>query len=146
MDSNGEFELESEDRSVVTNMLSSRYEPTDLNVSYDSSPVFSGSGETDVIYQEGIVQSGFDGVAWCDDSSPAPVYDCDQQYVRIRGNGVYNTGLACHETGHAVGLVHGANSNPTTSQTDADLGCMRTPVPSGSALGANQVNRINQMY
>ena len=146
MDSSGEFALEADDRSVVTSIMQNRYDPTDLFVTYEPNPTFGGCGETDIIYQEGTVQSGFVGVTWCDDSSPSPRYECDQQYVRIRGNGEYNNGVTCHETGHAVGLVHGDSANPATSQTDGDLGCMRTPTPAGSGLGQNQIARINQMY
>ncbi|MCU0299009.1 MAG: hypothetical protein MUF33_10900 [Candidatus Nanopelagicales bacterium] len=145
MDSSGEFELESPDREHVTWIMANRYDPTDLSVSYDSSPTFSGSAETDVIYQEGIVTSGYIGATWCNDSSPSPIYECDQQYVRIRGNGVYDRPVVCHETGHAVGLLHGQNSSPVTSNSDPDLGCMTTPV-STSLLGQNQINRINSMY
>ena len=108
--------------------------------------MFSGSAETDVIYQEGAVSGGFDGYTWCNDDSPAPKYVCDQTYIRIRGAGSYTRGLACHETGHSVGLLHGQNASPRTSNTDNDLGCMVTPVGSNVAIGANQRNRINNTY
>jgi hypothetical protein len=146
MDSNGEFELEEVDRDKVRYVMANYYRPTDLSVTYDSSPVFSGDAETDVIYQEGAVSNGFDGYTWCNDDSPSPKYECDQTYIRIRGAGVYTNGLTCHETGHSVGLLHGANSNPTTSNGDDDLGCMQTPVGSTTPLGANQRNRINNTY
>ena len=146
MDSGGEFELETADRDNVRYVMSTYYNPTDLTVTYDSSPVFSGDAETDVVYQEGAVSGGFDGYTWCNDASPSGRYVCDQTYVRIEGGGLYTRGLTCHETGHSVGLLHGANSNPVTSNTDADLGCMRTPVSSGATLGTNQRNRINAAY
>lgn len=146
MDSSGEFELESPDRQAVQTTVANDYQPTDLTWTYDSSPVFSGSGETDVVYQEGAVSNGFDGYTWCNDDSPSPKYVCDQTYIRIRGAGVYNRGLACHETGHSVGLLHGQNAYPRTSNTDSDLGCMVTPVGSNVPLGANGRNRINNTY
>ena len=146
MDSVGDFELETVDRDSVRYVMANDYNPTDLNVSYDSSPAFSGDAETDIIYQEGTVSGSADGRTWCNDDSPAPKYECDQQYVRIEGAGSYTHGLTCHETGHAVGLLHGANSNPTTSQTDSDLGCMRTPVGASASLGSNQRTRINNTY
>ncbi len=145
MDSSGEFELEVEDRQAVNYAMNSQYDPTDLNVSYDNSPTFSGSAETDLIWQEGAIGTGSDGVTWCDDDSPAAKYECDQHYVRIRGAGVYSTRLTCHEAGHGAGLLHGASASPQTSQTDPDLGCMTTPVGTNS-LGSNQVNRINAVY
>ena len=67
MDSIDEFELESEDRTVVVNAVDRYRDNTVLTISYDSSPTFSGVGETDVIYQEG--DFGFpdsvSGVTWC---------------------------------------------------------------------------------
>ncbi|MGH3384357.1 MAG: hypothetical protein ACRDO1_07255 [Nocardioidaceae bacterium] len=146
MDSNGDFELEAGDRSVVRNMLSAQYSPTDLAIHYDSTPVFSGSGETDIIYQEGAVPGSADGINWCNDDSPSPTYECDQQYIRIQGAGDYTPGLSCHETGHAVGLTHGAQASPVVSQTNDALGCMQTPVSFSEPLGANQSSNINAVY
>lgn len=143
MDSSGTYELEQVDRDKVTWVMTYQYDPTDLNVSYDRSPTFSGSAETDVIWQEGAINTATDGVTWCDDAAGG--YDCDQQYIRIRGAGVYSQPLACHEGGHAVGLLHGANSFPQISNTDPVLGCMKTPVDTNE-LGSNQVNRINIVY
>lgn len=53
MDSNGALELEAPDRTVVKKVMKRYDKKTDLVVSYDSTPVFSGAGETDVIWQEG---------------------------------------------------------------------------------------------
>jgi hypothetical protein len=52
MDSSGSNALEAVDRAVVNDVMSRQYNPTDLSVSYDSTPVFSGSAETDVVYEE----------------------------------------------------------------------------------------------
>ncbi|MGP3938399.1 hypothetical protein [Streptomyces sp. 6N106] len=146
MDSGGKYELESPDRTIVINMLRDEYAPTALARHYDSSPVFSGDGETDIIYQEGStnISSSSDGVTWCNDA-----YDnqrCDQQYIRIRGNGYYTPGVSCHETGHAVGLTHGRQASPMLSQTDSRLGCMQTPTAFGTGLGASNRENINATY
>ncbi|HEY1094653.1 MAG TPA: hypothetical protein VGE61_08105 [Glycomyces sp.] len=146
MDSGGTNELEGEDRRVVIDVMSDIYNPTDLSVSLDTSPEFSGSSETDIVYEEsGIgVPSGSDGVTFCNDA----VSDlrCDQQYIRILGGGHYVQGLTCHETGHAVGLQHGNKSDPLVANTDERLGCMETPTSSGETLQDNQIDNINGTY
>jgi hypothetical protein len=144
MDSNGDYLLEQVDRNVVTSVLSSMYNPTDLNVSYDSSPSFSGGAETDIVYQEGSVPGSDNGYTWCDD--PTSGYECDQQYVRIEGGGHYTQGLTCHETGHAVGLTHGSYANPRKNDDDPIMKCMEKPTPAGDTLGTNNVNNINSTY
>ncbi|MFG6198202.1 hypothetical protein [Nonomuraea sp. JJY05] len=147
MDSGGEYELEQVDKNTVNNVIDSEYRPTDLAFHYDSSPVFSGGAETDIIYQEGSngIPSSADGTTWCNASGGDGV-DCDQQYIRIRGNGHYTNTLTCHETGHAVGLQHGDVSSPRLSKTDSRLGCLQTPVPPGATLGANNRDNINATY
>ena len=41
MDSGGDYELEQDDKDKVATALQNEYVPTDLNIYYDSSPVFS---------------------------------------------------------------------------------------------------------
>lgn len=147
MDSGGEYELEAVDKEVVRATMASQFAPTDLSISYDSSPVFSGSGETDIVYQEGStgLSDSIDGMAWCD-AKGSGVYGCDQHYVRIRGNGYYDRSMVCHETGHAVGLQHGDLSSPTLARNDPRLGCMKTPSGGTTTLGASNVENINATY
>ncbi|WP_420036285.1 hypothetical protein ACN2WE_32310 [Streptomyces sp. cg28] len=145
MDSSGEFELEPDDRAVVNNNLDYEFRPTHLAFHYDSDPTFSGGGETDLIYQEGFADADFDGVTWCNDAVDSATYRCDQAYVRIRGNGAYTINLACHETGHAVGLTHGAFASPYIANNDMRLGCMTTSSLTYD-LGDNQVQNINSVY
>jgi hypothetical protein len=146
MDSGGKYELESPDRTTVSDMLRDEYASTDLARHYDSSPVFSGGAETDIIYQEGStnISDNSDGVTWCNDA--ADNLRCDQQYIRIRGNGTYTPGMSCHETGHAVGLTHGREAAPMLPQRDSRLGCLQTPVAFGTGLGANNRENINATY
>lgn len=147
MDSHGDFKLESEDRAVVRRVLKTQYSPTDLAVSYDSTPKFTGPGETDIVYQEGSSSARFDGYAWCDDSSAPGTYACDQSIVRIEGYGKYlNDGLVCHETGHSVGLTHGSEAYVRYADNNPALGCMQTPVWTGTKLGSNQITNINKVY
>lgn len=146
MDSAGDYNLESADDLAVTTTMDNDYHPTHLNTGYDSTPVFSGSGETDMIYQEGSagIPSSKDGIYWCNGEGTG--FKCDQGYVRIRGGGFYTRGLACHETGHGVGLMHGQSATPYVNNDDPRLGCLRTPVGSNTALGTNNFDNINDWY
>ncbi|WP_219926815.1 hypothetical protein [Glycomyces artemisiae] len=146
MDSGGSNMLETVDRNRVNYVMEHVFEPTDLTVSLDSTPSFSGSAETDIVYEEsGIgVPSGASGVTFCNDA--ADHLRCDQQYIRILGGGHYANGLICHETGHAVGLLHGDQASPVTSRRDERLGCMEDPVSDGEVLQDNNIDNINGTY
>ncbi|WP_331763670.1 hypothetical protein [Streptomyces anthocyanicus] len=147
MDSDGEYELEAEDRSVVVTMFTNEYSPTDLVRHYDDAPVFSGEGETDHVWQEGSTGLDSDavGMAWCNDPI-GTTHECDQHYIRIRGNGYIDASVTCHEMGHAVGLVHGNLAYPTRGMEDhAALGCMVSSDYEAN-LGTNNVNGINSTY
>ena len=153
-DSNDPGELETNDQDSVRAMLAAQYSPTDLAIHYDSSPVFSGTAQTDVVYQEQEaampLPAGLRGIAWCNDDVPTQRSKCDQTYIRIQspdGYRIFGGGLACHETGHAVGLLHGNNAAPAIEPDDARLGCMQNEVatlPAG--LGSDQVHQINNTY
>lgn len=138
--------VNSNTKGIVRNALTDEFNPTDLNVSVQSSGVYDGSSETDVVYQtSNSYFSGTDiGMTWCDDAVSAT--KCDQEYVRFRYTSI-NLELACHETGHAVGLTHGNNASPTQSNTSSALGCLETP-DRGSQyhLGANNIAEINATY
>ncbi|MFJ9109914.1 hypothetical protein [Streptomyces sp. NPDC102283] len=144
MDSGGSNALENVDKNIVQKMMSSQYAPTDLSISYDSTPTWSGSSETDIYYAEATVPGSINGTTWCNDT--ASTYRCDQTYIRIEGGGFYTPGLSCHETGHAVGLLHGSNASPKLSKTNKALGCMRTPVNYSEPLGSSNKENINGLY
>lgn len=144
-DSHGEFELENVDFLMVKAVTEREFDRTDLKMVHDPSPTFTGGSETDIVYQEGSrnLDDSSDGVTWCDDATDRPArFKCDQQYVRIRGNGHYTDALTCHETGHAIGLLHGSESRPELSDGDDRLGCMTTPAETGD-LRRNQRRNIN---
>lgn len=81
---------------------------------------------------------------WCNNA--ATVLKCDQAYSAFRTNSLITDGLACHETGHAVGLVHGSDASPRLSNTDPSLGCMMRPVDPTTGLGRNNINEIDATY
>ncbi len=147
MDSAGEFELESEDKQAAILGMASWESVTVMNPNLDETPVFSGPGETDVVFQEGVVPGfeSFGGLTWCQDRTDGTTWECDQHYVRIRGAGIYNRWFVAHETGHALGLTHGPQANPPTSGTASIMGIMTTgALP--SSIGSTAAAQVNGFY
>ncbi|MEV8033812.1 hypothetical protein [Streptomyces sp. NPDC086182] len=132
-------------KSTVKGRLSSVVSPTDIAVSYPSSASYAGSAETDIIYQQsGSGMSGTTiGMTWCDDAAAGV---CDQAYVRFRYDSI-DSELACHETGHALGLTHGTDASPRVGNANSSLGCMEKP-DSGNrtTFGTWQTTEINDTY
>lgn len=95
MDSHGEFELGGPARSQVVDTITDYCVPTDVFVRYDSDPTFSGSAETDAVYQSGPVSSSDEGYTYCDDPADGTIWRCDQHYIRIEP-GKWTPGLTCH--------------------------------------------------
>ncbi len=130
-------------RTNIASALNNQFNPTDLTVSYDTSASYSGSAETDIIYQHGTgVPAGLSGIAWCDDAISA--IRCDQHYIRFTSANP-GTALSAHETGHAVGLAHPNNADPPQAPNDALFQTMVTPVFT-SNLGAHNIQQINSIY
>jgi len=133
-------------QSDVAQIWQAEYNPTDLQGTFVS-PVYSGSEETDIIYQQGTSGLGpatVVGATWCDDAIGDVI--CDQHYVLFRyatpGNSV-----ASHETGHAVGLTHPTEANPSSSGSDPAYGVMRNVITGvAQTLGAHNVQQINSTY
>lgn len=131
--------------------ISGSYEgTTGLDMGYDPTPVFAGSGETDIIYRSKpahFEDTKYIGYTWCDNADPYANYECDQQYINFRNVNTVDRALACHETGHAVGLVHGVDSGPAVNDLDERVGCLARPhYPSRQFLGANLVRSIDGHY
>ncbi|MGH3447251.1 MAG: hypothetical protein ACRDP4_06470 [Nocardioidaceae bacterium] len=139
--------LEHRDKVVVGHAIK-LYRPGPLSFHHRPHAKYHGAAETDIIYQEGRVPGSDEGYTWCNDPLPkaANWYGCDQQYVRIQGGGYYKRGLACHETGHAVGLVHGKQATPPVSNQRKALRCMRKTPALHDKLGKNNRQNINQTY
>lgn len=130
--------------SNIANQMNTEFAPTDLTVAYHVNPVYTGGSETDIIYQQGGV-SGADAVTWCDDA--VSTVKCDQHYVRFRST-VFGRGLACHETGHAVGLTHGNEADPVQANNYQFFYCMRLPA-ANEGLGPSAgviVSQIDATY
>lgn len=130
---------------VFRNVMSSQFNPTDLSTVENSTIVYTGSAETDIVYQVGNLGSGLNGITWCDDAVTS--YQCDQHYVRIVASRVSSSvSTPCHESGHAVGLTHGQDAFPAVANDNTNLECMRTPGTNVATLGAHNVAQINGEY
>lgn len=133
-------------RTSVRDTQMKSYNGTNLNTTNVTGAVYSGTSETDIIYQQGSsgFASGIIGINWCNNAAGG-TWQCDQQYVKFRS--AAGRALACHESGHAVGLLHGYDSGPRVSSRDSNLGCMVTPINNSlPLLGANNVRSINETY
>lgn len=138
-------------RQGVTSTLNGSYDTTDLDVHYVGSPTAS----TDVIYHYLDLPGTTSGLYQCRDPRG---YDCGRADVYFDSEQVCDPycsdndvrAVACHETGHSVGLVHGdeAYDHPI-SNTTGSLYCMQTdtgglPVP--YQLGSHNADQINVVY
>jgi len=140
--------------------MNESYSPTDAGfVSYLDHETTSGPGETDVIYRQSSLPSGTIGIYQCDDNSIGS-NRCDSSYItfdKSEWNTYRNYGnradiwqmIACHESGHSVGLTHGNYANPPVVDSKSELMCMRTPIdfstPSKS-VGPWETWLINHTY
>jgi hypothetical protein len=78
---------------------------------------------------------------------------CGAYQVRIRPD-IYTGGydlakaVVCHEAGHTLGLLHGSQSVPVTSNQSVELGCMRTAPLTGDMRfrGTHNIWQINSAY
>lgn len=139
-----EGSLSSSGRLNIGQMLDDQYRDlTKLTVTFVQQPSYSGDSETDIIYQHGDGLPGsLDGLTWCNDSESN--VQCDQHYNRFRMDNPKRD-LACHETGHGVGLTHGEEAEPFL-RNDANIqGCMQQPLPLSNEgrLGSLNIHNIN---
>lgn len=140
-----ESSFSSSQKTVIRYMVSSQYEPTDLTTTEHTSIAYTGSSETDIVYQVGDPGLPYNGITWCDDAVSTTL--CDQHYVIIISTRITSSASTpCHETGHAVGLTHGSNAYPSVSDDNVNLECMRTPGTSVTSLGAHNVYQVNSVY
>jgi hypothetical protein len=129
------------ERTNVGGVLADEFRPTDLSVTFVKSPVYSGDAETDIIYQKGDVPSGTAAITWCNDA--VSDLQCDQHYNRY--DTFIDKNIACHESGHAVGLTHGQQASPKLSDSDNSLGCLQV-LTQPPTLDAHNKQLINDTY
>jgi hypothetical protein len=135
--------LNANSQTNIHTVLTEKYGPTDLTIVQESPPVYTGGAETDIVYQVNG-QLSPQALTVCDD--PISSLKCDQFFVIFRDNVNYatNNAIACHETGHAVGLTHGHEASPVKANSDQSLECLAIPSP--YVLGAHSVPQINATY
>lgn len=137
-------------QTAVEASLNLSYATTDLTISYTSEP----SSSTDVKYGYGTLPRNVGGQTYCLDAQSSAV--CGQFRIVFDADNVCAFGcsnnflraIACHETGHTVGLLHGEDALPPVRNTDIRLGCLRTPLSEGDtyALGQHNATEINYTY
>lgn len=128
----------------IREVLENSFEATDLSVSRQDPPVFTGGSETDIIYQQGNTNGAL-GTTWCNDA--VSTTRCDQHYVRfIDANPVKK--VACHESGHAIGLVHGNQAGPSVDDGADSLHCLQRPYDqiTDSVIGPHNHDQVNDTY
>lgn len=139
----------------INAVMNGSFQNTILHTFYDTSPVFSGSGQTDVIYRSNPAdfqdsRRNYIGYTWCQDEytgTAGNYYDCDQAYINLLNRNSVTRALACHETGHSVGLTHGSDATPYTADDANVMYCMETPIDNNrDILGPNNVANINLIY
>ena len=104
-----------------------------------SAVISSGCCETGVVYgtRNDLPEFVF-GLTGCEDDLTGSLLSrCDQFYVNYHGDFIcsqsywcntssVHTSLACHETGHTLGLLHPEDSTPAAPPGQMDYECMRT--------------------
>lgn len=136
------------------------YDTTDLDTLFEN---VAHNGSTDVYHENNDnLANGVNAIYFC--VTDAAGYRCNHAHVQYHGD--YNTtaaggaiqnsvsrryALACHETGHSVGLLHTSeDSNPNTQ--NEDKGCMYNNPVFGDANGVDalvrghNVGHINNFY
>jgi hypothetical protein len=103
--------------------------------------------------------SNGNGVVWSNDTVGETYCNeaissarCGQTYIRYADTFAIDFNLVCHETGHAVGLLHGNQSegtpwNTPVSNQDPTMGCMvKNEVSSLNYLTTLETSEINAVY
>jgi hypothetical protein len=131
-------------RSGTAFTINNSYQSTDLNF------LKYGDGHNDQLNNYYTVTNDFNEMTWgywnCVYFTNALQTNCKHGHIRYNGkkhfNSTLNAALACHETGHSVGLQHFG-----THSSGPMVHCMQTdPVPEDPYVGPHNAGLINANY
>lgn len=137
--------LSSRMRTATTRTLTNSYATTDLNI------LKVGDGHDNTWnnhYAQGSMPSpGLIGYHVCVYAADASEGTCAHGHIRYRYGSLstttYEWALACHETGHSVGLRH----EGAAAYSKTVVRCMYNPVPTDDPnVGPHNVAHINSRY
>lgn len=134
-------------RDLIHSWNEYHYGPTDLAfIPRLAADEWEGVGDyTDIIFEHNSAIFPYSGYTWC--AFAVSATSCDTHFVAFSSTAP-SANVICHETGHALGLLHGVESAPAFWNDDSRLGCLVAPVPAGSslALGGQNAGIINATY
>jgi hypothetical protein len=151
---NWDWDLGPRFATVTFDSLYNTYDTTDLQIA-QSGTTNDGvhNQDVDIYYHFGTVANGNWALASC--QSPVNtshhcnhwhvIYD-NEELVAVNDNDVFFKKVACHETGHTVGLQHPDVQDHGWEHTDARFGCMRRGEILQPLLGDHGANHIDSYY
>lgn len=141
-----ESTIEGPDRATVADSIQRSYDTTDLSTRQVSTVNSDVTLWPDVILKRTTVgiDASLAGLYHCTNLAD-PGY-CHRGTIIFREPGI-RANLACHEFGHAVGLVHGnLTSGPSHSKWSPLMGCMQNGQPKPGLPAPFQIKNINDHY
>ena len=134
---------------AVLDSLYNSYDTTDLTVS----PYGVHDNSVDVFYATADLPGDAVGRYQCVYPVPNNTYRCNHGHVTFDGamgetlSDYQLKSVACHETGHSVGLTHGQDAYPVMANSNDVLACLQTPLAQVvPTLGTHNTQHINANY
>ena len=135
-------------RAAVEGTLANSYENTDIDVQWTNVI----NEQLDVLYYVADLPGTTAGQYFC--LNTASAYQCDHAHIIFDGTLAGGMSdrllrqLACHETGHSVGLLHPADGGPGISDQNPNYQCMTRPLGAVDApdLGGHNAGHLNDAY
>lgn len=137
---------------AVVDTLYGSWDTTDLEITLNSD-CGNGSHNTyvDVYYYHLNVPNGDYALTDCKDTVAGQPTKCDHWHVTfdpdelVLHSAAFLKSVACHETGHTVGLWHQPYTGGS-GMVDSDWQCMRSDLNFPTNVGAHNVGHVNWWY